>query len=54
MCRFSSCDTLAINCSAIASLHTLPVLRCETRVANSWNETYMTESNRLSANMSPC
>ena len=54
MCRFSSADTRCSNWSATGSLQALPVLRCETRVASSWNVTYMTESNRLSANRSPC
>ena len=39
MCRFSSAEILASIWSAIVSLQALPVLRCEIRVASSWNVT---------------
>src|SRR6478736_4296776 len=44
MCRFSSLEMRASILSAIGSLVTLPVLRCDTRVASSWKDTYVTAS----------
>ncbi len=40
MCRFSSAAMRASSRSATGSPVAAPVLRCATRVASSWKETY--------------
>ena len=38
----------AIICSQTGSFDAMPVLRCEMRVASSWNETYASECSIVS------